>query len=537
MNSQNNIVKSCLQNGFLIEPELRNFLAEVPCFDEEVNLYLVSILCSLSQERMLSFDVLAKNTEKIFIMLNNYKMQKKDKEKLIDDYCNFMKSRFRKAVPSLSEEVEGKENTKNEGKIQILNSYMLPSRKIEVGDFVNHFRNRFILFKSILQEHSELQNLMSINKINSQRQNISIIGMVFDKRITKNKNILLEVEDLTGRIVLLVNASKEEIFKKAQEIVLDDILGFKCSGNNEILFVNDIVFPDATLSGIKKSSDEEYAAFTSDLHVGSTRFLEDNLLRFVKWLNCELGSGQQKDIAGRVKYLFIIGDCIDGIGVYPGQEGLLSIRDIREQYKKLAEILSKVRKDITIILCPGQHDAVRIAEPQPAIDRFFAEPLYNLENLILVSNPALVSIGASGKFSGLKVLMYHGASFHSLIDDIEELRILNAHHSPSRVLKHVLRRRHLAPTHSSVVYLPADIADPLAINAVPDIIATGELHRTDVSSYNNILTVSCSCWQSITPYEEKIGNEPDPCKVPILNLKTRQVNILDFSGQENQTES
>jgi DNA polymerase II small subunit len=538
MNNTNNIVKSCLQNGFLIEPELLNLLSEVPFFEGEVNDYLINLFCSISEGKILSIENVSGNIEKVLIILNNYKEQKKEKEAIIEGYHNFLKSRFKKSVKIQETEEAGRKEIQAIGelkgiekeKIQILNSFVLPSREIGVTDFVNHFRNRFVLFKNILQEHAELQNLTSINKINSQRQNISIIGMVFGKRITKNKNMLFEVEDLTGRALLLVNSNKEEVFKKAEETVLDDILGFRCSGNSEILFVNDIIFPDATLPNIKKSNEEEYAAFTSDLHVGSTRFLEENFLKFAKWLNCEIGSSKQKEMAGKVKYLFIIGDCVDGIGVYPGQEDLLLIKDIRLQYEKLAELLSKIRKDVTIILCPGQHDSVRIAEPQPAIDRFFAEPLYNLDNLILVSNPALVNIGASREFQGIKVLMYHGASFHSLIDDIEELRILNAHHSPSRVVKHILRRRHLAPTHSSVVYIPTDTADPLAITTIPDVIATGELHRTDISSYNNILTVSCSCWQSITPYEEKIGNEPDPCKVPILNLKTGQVNIIDFSS-------
>ena len=41
--------------------------------------------------------------------------------------------------------------------------------------------------KNILQEHSELNRLVSINKISRDRQGISVIGLVSDKRITKNK--------------------------------------------------------------------------------------------------------------------------------------------------------------------------------------------------------------------------------------------------------------------------------------------------------------------------------------------------------------
>jgi len=47
--------------------------------------------------------------------------------------------------------------------------------------------------------------------------------------------------------------------------------------------------------------------------------------------------------------------------------------------------------------------------------------------------------------------------------------------------------------------------------------------------YNNILLVASSCWQAKTPFEEKVGNNPDPCKVPVFNLKSREIKILDFS--------
>ena len=295
------------------------------------------------------------------------------------------------------------------------------------------------------------------------------------------------------------------------------------------MFVNDIIFPDTRNNTIKKSPQEIYAAFTSDLHVGSKKFLEKNFKRFIKWLNAEIGSQKQREIASKVKYLFIVGDTVDGIGVYPGQEELLDIVDIKEQYDRLASLLGEIREDINIILCPGQHDCVRVAEPQPPLDRKIASSLYELKNIFLVSNPAWVNIGATKDFNGFNVLMYHGASFHSFVNEIEELRFINAHHCPSKIIKYVLQKRHLAPTHSSTTYVPTYKYDPLCLHIVPDIITTGEIHKPEVAKYNNIISIQCSCWQTITPFEEKIGNEPDPCKVPILNLKTRSINILDFS--------
>ncbi len=174
-------------------------------------------------------------------------------------------------------------------------------------------------------------------------------------------------------------------------------------------------------------------------------------------------------------------------------------------------------------MCPGQHDAVRVAEPQPAVGEDYAPELHALSNLTLVTNPCFVSI-----VDGFNVLMYHGASFHGVINDIESLRVSNAHDTPTKVVKELLKRRHLAPSHSAVIYIPGD-KDPLFISRIPDILTNGEVHKADVDSYNNILLISNSCWQSQTLFEEKVGNHPDPCKVPMLNLKTREIKILDFS--------
>ena len=293
-----------------------------------------------------------------------------------------------------------------------------------------------------------------------------------------------------------------------------------------MVFANDIIFPDIRLNEKKKSNKEELIAFTSDVHVGSDKFLEKSFLKFINWLNGKEGNNQQREEALKVKYLFITGDSVDGVGVYPGQESQLMINDVRDQYQKLVELLSMIRSDVKIILCPGQHDAVRVAEPQPIIGEIYGKALYNLDNLYLVTNPSLIEVGTDVKF---KVLMYHGASMHGIISSIDRLRTNRANDHPTQIVKYIFKKRHLAPTHSLVTYIPLENEDALLIKEIPDIVATGDLHRPEISDYNGILLFSGSCWQSITPFEEKVGNNPDPCKVPIFNLKTRDVKMLDFS--------
>ena len=506
------LLRFCLEKGILLDREMSEILAKLE--PAEANT-LIQRISQQFNEKIITKSFFSKNAEKIG-------------EKIIEKLgISLVRLEVTREIEKKEEKPEKIRN------IKIITCYKDFSKKIEVMDFVRHFRNRFSVLRSILQSRIELDNLVSINKIFG-RQNVSIIGMVCGKRVTKNKNIILELEDLTGKISVLANMNKE-VYETAKNVLLDDVIAVKGTGDREIIFVNNIFYPDAKINEKIKLDREEYAAFSSDFHVGSKMFLEENLLRFIDWLNGDSGDERQRQEALKVKYLFLCGDNIDGVGVYPGQEALLNIKDIKQQYKKLAEILNKIRKDVTIVMCPGQHDGVRIAEPQPVLSKEYAAPLFELENLILVSNPALVEV-ANDFGRGIRVLMYHGASFHFLISEIESLRIARAHDNPAKVVKEVLKRRHLASFHSSVSYNPNGVEDQLVIKEIPDIIATGDLHRPEIDVYNNILIIASSCWQSITPFEEKVGNHPDPCKVPLINLKTRQIKILDFSDEKSKEE-
>lgn len=396
------------------------------------------------------------------------------------------------------------------------------TKKLEVSDFIGSFRARYQQIQRILMNRPELQqNLVSINKISNNRQSLAIIGIVIEKRITKNKNIIIKFEDLTGEISGLVKFDNEEIFKKGEELQLDDVVGIRASGNRDLLFIYDIFYPDALLPQRTRFDEEVCIAFLSDMHTGSKMHLQSNVEKFIEWINGD------DETAKKIKYVFFVGDNVDGVGIFPGQEESLQLKSMKEQYGLLASYLNRIPKRITMFMCPGQHDASRVAEPQPIIDKNYAGALHDINNLILVTNPATVKIFEREK--EFQVLMYHGASIHSFINGIPELREMKAHKTPAKAVKHMLKRRHLAPMHSAVTYIPNAERDPLVITEVPDILATGEVHRLDIENYNGTMIITGSCWQSQTPFEEKVGNVPDPCKVPIFNLKTRELKIFDFS--------
>jgi DNA polymerase II small subunit len=415
--------------------------------------------------------------------------------------------------------------------IKIVFSYEENIKKREVQDFVTFFNKRFSHLEGLLKNRNEMQNLLSIKRVKQKREkdNISIIAIVTTKKTTKNGNIILNVEDKTESVNVLINKNKPELFRQATNIVLDEIIGVNGVNGDNIVFANNVIWPEVPSTKIiKKAEKEEYAIFLSDLHVGSSFFLEENFLKFLKWLNGEIGNEDQKQISEKVKYIFIIGDLVDGCGIYPGQEKELILKDIYEQYNACGDFLKKIPERIQLIICPGNHDAMRIAEPQPILYQDFAKAIWDLPNATLVSNPSMVNIASSEGFSGFDVLLYHGYSFDYYVANVDEIRQNGGYDRADLIMKFLLKRRHLAPTHTSTLYIPDINKDNLVIEKIPDFFVTGHIHKTSVSSYKNITLICGSCWQSKTPFQEKVGHHPEPCRVPIVNLKSREIKIMRF---------
>jgi len=262
--------------------------------------------------------------------------------------------------------------------VKIITSYKDDSKKREASDFVDYFNIRYRAIEKILKQHQELKNTVSISKIlnKKDKEAISIIGIVSSKQVTKNGNLLLMLEDPTGQRRVLVNKNKPTLFNEAKDIVLDEVIGIVGVNVDTLMFANNVIWPEVpTSKELTKAPEEKYAIFLSDLHVGSSKFLPEDFEKFLKWINCEMGNEQQRHIAKNVEYIFIAGDLVDGVGIYPGQDTELLIKDIYEQYKACAEYLKQIPSHIPLIICPGNHDAVRDAEPQPPLPSEFVQEL------------------------------------------------------------------------------------------------------------------------------------------------------------------
>ena len=474
----------------------------------------------ISGQKMISLKLLNNNVEFVDSIVK--KMPGEEKSLLEKTFVKLGLSLEVRKEREILEEKAG-ERRENELGYKVFYADTKPDKKLEVKDFTNYFRTRYIGLQRILMSRAELQgDLVSINKISGDRQRLSVIGIVTEKRLTKNKNIIIKFEDLTGEISALVKM-EGDAFKKVEELQLDDVVGVRGSGNRDLLFVHDIIYPDIFLEEKTRFDRDMNIAFISDIHCGSDRHLKKSFESFLEWIN-------SNEEAKRIKYLFLVGDNVDGVGIFPGQENVLDMKSMKEQYDLLAHYLKRIPEHITMFMCPGQHDATRVAEPQPIISKRYAESLYSIENLVLVTNPCLVKLIEKEK--EFKVLMYHGASMHAFVNEIKELREMDVYKSPAKIVKYMLKKRHLSPTHGDAVYIPNADVDPLLIKEVPDVLCTGEVHHLDIDSYNGVRIITGSCWQATTDFEEKVGHVPDPCKVPVMNLKSGEIKVFDFSEEE-----
>tara|TARA_Y100000310_G_scaffold314899_1_gene364776 strand:- start:41 stop:1507 length:1467 start_codon:yes stop_codon:yes gene_type:complete len=418
-------------------------------------------------------------------------------------------------------------------KLKVVENYDKEPCKVEVKDFVTYYKNRYTQLKNILLQRPELQDCVSINR--ALRKNpdepASIIGFIYDISVTKSGHVMLELEDPTGKIKVLLSNKNKDLMELGKELIHDEVIGISGNCGKEIVFARELYMPDITLQEYKKCKDDVNVVFAADMHIGSDLFLPEDFGRFIDWLNCDYGTEEQRAMAKKVKYLFFAGDLVDGVGIYPGQDAELVIKDIVEQYDLCYDFISKIRKDIKIVICGGNHDALRLSEPQPCLNRDFAKKLYSLPNVYMVTNPSLINIHAIEGFAGFDILLYHGMSFDYYVNNVDFLRNNGGYDRADLMMEFLLKKRHLGPTHIAGLTMPDTEYDPLVIEKIPDFFVTGHVHHDVViSNYKNVCLIGCSSFQNMSGFQEKMGHENIvPSKIPVVNLKTRKINVLDFS--------
>lgn len=377
-----------------------------------------------------------------------------------------------------------------------------------IEDFQRYFKHRFEMLSVMLKEKREMRGCIDVSKAKKKTTEMKFVCIVNSVRRTKSGGVIVEVEDCTDVASVLV--PKGAI--GGRNIVPDEVIGIMGkSWKNDLIIADRIVRPD--IPGRRSFPGCDYSisvAFVSDIHVGSKAFMQDKWEKFIRWLN------NGDDLSSSIKYIVIPGDVVDGIGIYPSQDEELSIHDIYEQYEELAGLLEPIPDHIQIIICPGNHDAVRPAEPQPSLPKNIVKLFPS--DMVFAGNPTTVLL------HGVEVLVYHGRSIDDFVATVPSLTYEN----PLESMKEMLMRRHLAPTYGGKTPIAPESSDYLVIDSVPDIFVTGHVHSVGVEEYRGVKLINASTWQTRTSYQRMRNIDPIPAKVPIVDLRTGKARIMEF---------
>jgi len=399
-----------------------------------------------------------------------------------------------------------------------------------IEDFLELFRDRYARIKKIYMDRIDTRNAVtpdiakqrkssmkprtSQNNEGGRRQQPPsqvVLGIIRNKSISNQRNIIIDLEGREGSIICVIPSvvrgpKGRDISEKANALLLDEIVCI--SGyvdNSGRMIADDVLFPDIpTVRQVGRAKKEVYAAFISDLHCGSQEFLEDEFDRFIDWMSGHDVDTSDKNMTEKIKYLFIAGDLVDGISVYPSQRDHLKISSLYYQYATIAEKLKKIPKRIKIFCIPGNHDACRQALPKPPIPREFAEPLYKLENVMMLGDPSQV-----------------------LVEDVRTLPRAS-YTEPAISMVELLKKRHLAPIYGGKTELAPLHRDWMVIDTPPDVVHFGHAHHNAVDNYRGVQIINSGTFQSQTDFMRKQGVVPTPGIVTFMNLQTGVPNVKFF---------
>jgi len=230
----------------------------------------------------------------------------------------------------------------------------------KINDFLNYFTDKYNFLSTLLTNRvgfnpKPLDKLSNIQKY----QELDIIGMVMRKWVSKKGNTTLEMDSPEGRCIVIVSKEDASLNRVSDKILLDDVIGV--TGKkfaDEVIIAKSFLWPDLMQRQPKIGERDLSVMLISDTHIGSKLFMEKEFGKFLSWINGNTTSPKELERIGKIKYLIIAGDNVDGVGIYPEQYNELSIKDIYQQYEKFEEFIKQIPEYIEIFICPGQHDAV-----------------------------------------------------------------------------------------------------------------------------------------------------------------------------------
>lgn len=217
-------------------------------------------------------------------------------------------------------------------------------------DFIKFYNSKYDRMRQIISARLQ-KDFTSLNKVDSTRTEVYVIGMVKDIKEKDGKHVI-DLEDTTANLPI--------IFDNIEDVELDDVIAVKAVTGGKVLFGKKIIYPDIPLRN--PTTGHGRGCFVSDLRLDEAPLKDAEA--FFEWF------GRQE-----IQYLFAAGNT--------GDTGL---------FEKLVDRYCYVK---TIFVIAGN-------ELPKLPDK------YSSSRIISLSNPAILEI------CGMKILMAQKADIKML---------------------------------------------------------------------------------------------------------------------------
>lgn len=429
-----------------------------------------------------------------------------DKEEALAKLLAYIRSSKGRAFVISKEDVEkalGERLRKPELKVVYTFSDYIYSKKSVEDAYRRMFIDRFLRVSRFFSRPFDkpLKTIKdAIKSFGEEKTEVSVIGLVRDvDRVGGDRHVKMVLEDLGGEITAFVFRNSEA-YRRAEMVAEDEVI--MVSGRvrrnrrgDMVIYVSEITWPD--IRRMERYSLGAPVAFISDIHVGSKHFDRKRFLRFIDFINGVYGGDWEKRVGRRVRYLIIVGDIVDGIGVFPRQEEELDILDIYDQYEEACKLLSMFRKDLEMIIIPGNHDLTGYAVPSKPLPKSLFEGCGNIR---LLGDPTMLEVG------GVRILITHGRSLDDAV-----AKYSRGGYTPEGVaeaMKQLLIRRVLTVSYGYNTPIAPHPIDFNVVRSVPNILVMGHVHIAAYKRYRGVDIINTGTWQEQTRYQQSMGVMP-----------------------------
>ena len=127
------------------------------------------------------------------------------------------------------------------------------------------------------------------------------------------------------------------------------------------------------------------------------------------------------------------------------------------------------------------------------------------------------------------MLSYHGKGMDDIIPRIEEV----SYEDSVIGMKHMLKKRHLAPIWGERNALSPEEHDQMVIRTPPDIFVTGHTHSHATEWYNGVPLVVSSTMQGQTDFMQMLGYSSMKGFLTLYNIQNREFKVISFHANDD----